>query len=80
MFSYVHLRDCSADKQQAVQNFVLLSQSDHILPDVLGFEVNGDQYVMLSVLGNEFQNFLDGRNPLTGKLWTEPTASVFSGA
>ena len=42
---------------------MFLRKSNHVWPDVFGLEIDGDQHVVLPVLRNKFQHFIDGWAP-----------------
>ena len=76
LISYVWLRDRFANEQQLAQYLVFLSQTNNILPDTLSLEIDGNQDIVLLILGKKFQDFFNGRHFLTSEFGIEPTASI----
>lgn len=76
LLAQLWFNDRPADEQQSVQDFVPLCEPDDILSDVRCFQVDRNQDVVLPILGNEGQHFVDGRDFLASEVRVEPASGI----
>ena len=55
---------------------MLLCQPDNVFTDIRSLQINSDQHVVVLVLRDQFENFVNCRNFLTGKVRIKPTACI----
>ncbi|MGH7139360.1 MAG: DUF1572 family protein [Pirellulales bacterium] len=74
--SYRLAGDAKAYEQEPVEHAMFFSQANDIPFDVFGFEIDGDQHLMLLVLGNQLEHLIHGWHLLAGELLIKPTSGI----